>query len=472
MPSSESFQHSKNLPHISTRKQYRLHPKTHSSINQKNASPSDGKNPSDLLTPQFISKETLLTLDMASHVNQIFHTIQEKEEFIEILSHDFCRNPQLDLTTYSGNLIQPFLEAHFIQPVVPYALPDLNGIRIAAVDGGLGFRQYLGLQITLIKVAVVMYEFRSTQKTAILNFPPLHRDENYCMYSDQGAVLENSGKTLAGLRRTISENSMLLTFLKSAPEKPDIAILDGSLNFPPLPVATHNKALIVKHYEACIDSYLKLFEYCSHQRILLVGSVKDTHSTALRDLLKRVLPFFLAQLTSSHKISQIGYRKLLDQFFDTDLFFKILSPLERTSIIRTDYLVTPSHISKSTLNKFPLYSTYVQLSPYDTPLRIEFLGSEDKTSSVSKFSRLIRILYPISCINPQCTLPIPQLEAHLRAHLREEEMEVVVRQLKTQYQIKKMENMAEINKKNPDLSIKSYYSTFLNSRHDRMDSLF
>ena len=111
----------------------------------------------------------------------------------------------------------------------------------------------------------------------------------------------------------------------------------------------------------------------------------------------------------------------------------------------------------------------MQLSPYDTPLRIEFLGSEDKTSSVSKFSRLIRILYPISSINPQCTLPIPQLEAHLRAHLREEEMEVVVRQLKTQYQIKKMENMAEIN---TDLSIKSYYSTFLNSRHDRMDSLF
>jgi len=321
MPSSESLQHSKNNPHFSARKHYHLRRTSHSSKKTPHKSSLDRTKSSTLLNPNFITKESLLTLDMAAHVNQLFHSIQEKEEFISILISDFCRNPELDLTTYSSNSTQPFLEPRFIQTIDPYTLPELNGIRIAAVDGGLGFRQYMGLQITLIKVAVVMYDFRSSTKTAIRNFPPLHRDANYCLYSDQGAIVENSGKILAGLRRTISENSMLLTFLKSAPEKPDIAIVDGSLNFPPLPIATHNKDIIKMHYEACIESYLNLFEYCSKHRISLVGSVKDTHSAMLRDLVKRALPFFLSQLTTSPQLAKIGYRKLLDHFFDSDLLF-------------------------------------------------------------------------------------------------------------------------------------------------------
>ena len=422
--------------------------------------------------PQFFSKEALLTLNMASHVDQIFQNVQEKEKFLSLLSHDFCRNQKLDLTNFSSNTFQPFLESHFIQPIIPYSLPELNGIRIAAVDGGLSFRQYMGLQITLIKVAVVMYGFRSSKKTQIQNFPPLHRDENYCLYSDQGAILEKSGKILAGFRRTISENLMLLTFLKSAPEKPDIAILDGSLNFPPMPVVHNNKNLIMRYYNACIDSYMNLFKYCSQERILLVGSIKDTHTPSLRDLIKRSLPYFLSKLTTPSLLQKIGYRKHLDEFFDSDLLANILSPFERTSIQKTDFLTIPSHISKAVLDKFPLYATYICLSSYDVPLRVEFLGSDEADLTVSKFSQLIRILYPISCVNPQCTLPIPQLEAHLRAHLREEEVEVVIRQLRTQYQVKQIESMESANLTSEHFSMKSLHSTFLNSRHDRMDLLF
>lgn len=456
----------------SSRKSFKLNKITKNNRFQDHSGIEKKANNPDPLIPEFFSKETLLTLNMATHVESIFQYAQKEEDFINVFSKEFCRNPNLDLTTFSGAGYQPFLEKQCIQPIAPFSLPSLNGIRIAAVDGGLGFRQYMGLQITLIKVAVVMYEFKSTKKTAIYNFPPLHRDENYCLYSDQGALIENSGKILAGLRRTISENSMLLSFLKSAPEKPDIVILDGSLNFPPSPITLHNKETISKHYQACITSYIKLYQYCSQNRINLVGSIKDTHSTAFRDLLKRSLPFFLSKINSIKQLQKIGYRKFLDQFFDSNLFFKILQPFERTSIIATEFSTIPPHIPQATLRKFPLMSTYVQLSLFDVPLRLEFLGSEDLLSSIQQFSNIIRILYPLSNINPQCTLPIPQLEAHLRAHLREEETEVLVRQLKTQYQVKKFQSHSKSVSQDRDKSKTPKFSTFLDSRHDRMDTLF
>ncbi|UYP45708.1 hypothetical protein NEF87_001993 [Candidatus Lokiarchaeum ossiferum] len=469
--SSKSYSSHKKLLD-STRKSLKLNKisKTSSSLNRPEI--NQEKNKPDFQIPQFFSKESLLTLNMAVHVESIFQYAQNQEEFLEILSSEFCRNSKLDLSTFSSAGSQPFLENRCILPITPYTLPSLNGIRIAAVDGGLGFRQFMGLQITLIKVAVVMYEFKSSQKTTIYNFPPLHREENYCFYSDQGAFEENSGKILAGLRRTISENSMLLSFLKTNPEKPDIVILDGSLNFPPLPISAHNKKTISEHYQTCVESFIRLYQYCNQKRINLIGSIKDTHSIAFRDLIKRSLPFFLSKMNSAQQLKKISYRKYLDQFFDSTLFFKILQPFERTSIIAAESTTIPKSISKATPLKFPLMASYVQLSSFDIPLRLEFLGSEDPASSIQKFSNLIRILYPLSNINPQCTLPIPQLEAHLRAHLREEEMEVIVRQLKTQYQVKKSQSLSKqwINEKFSQK--KAHFSTFLDSRHDRMDNLF
>ncbi len=124
------------------------------------------------------------------------------------------------------------------------------------------------------------------------------------------------------------------------------------------------------------------------------------------------------------------------------------------------------------------------MSNYDIPLRIEFYNYSNSNLSVNKIEELLNILYPISKINPQCTLPVPQIEAHLRAHLRDKEMELVVRQLETYYQIKKWNNLQkhsdslnEIDKddtsdSNEDPLSKRFESTFFKRRHDRMEQIF
>ena len=89
--------------------------------------------------------------------------------------------------------------------------------------------------------------------------------------------------------------------------------------------------------------------------------------------------------------------------------------------------------------KFPyevLYS-YFRFSKQDLPLRFEFLVHPNSTISqnLSLFHEAIRMLSPISVIESQCTLPLPQIEAHLRAHLPPRELDMIVVPLTAQFNV-------------------------------------
>ena len=96
---------------------------------------------------------------------------------------------------------------------------------------------------------------------------------------------------------------------------------------------------------------------------------------------------------------------------------------------------------------------------------------------------IANILFPISQINPQCTIPLPQIEAHIRAHLPDTEVELITNQLESQFKIKhlsSLENKMKLSQKNntkseaidKSLPFKSYYGTFLTKRHEKLDKMF
>ncbi|MHA1562612.1 MAG: hypothetical protein ACTSPA_10855 [Promethearchaeota archaeon] len=209
---------------------------------KKNKQKSLIENKKNILTPTFFSKDQLLSLNLSNHAERIFKNIQGKEQFLNIFLNAFKKSQNMDLTTFSSPEYKPFFEPNLINPVSPYSISQLRGLRIAAVDGGLGLRQYLGVQLTLIKVTVVLYDFDSFDGSpSIRNFPPIYNDEYYSLFSDDLPISENLGRTLAGLRRTLAENSMLINFLRSESNLPDLVLLDGSL-LPPTPFNISKKS--------------------------------------------------------------------------------------------------------------------------------------------------------------------------------------------------------------------------------------
>ncbi len=437
------------------------------------------------LTPTFFSKDQLLSLNLSNHAEQIFKNIQGKEQFLNIFLNAFKKSQKIDLSTFSSPDFKPFFEPKLIIPVSPYSISQLRGLRIAAVDGGLGLRQYLGVQLTLIKVTVVLYDFNSYGGTpSIRNFPPIYNDEYYSLFSDDLPISENLGRTLAGLRRTLAENSMLLNFLRSESNLPDLVLLDGSLLPPPPLIYQKNPEIINQFYDACIESYEELYEFCNEHNIILIGSVKDSRSTMFRDLLNRALPFLIAHYSSLKSLQDIPYRKHLKSFTDSEFIFKIIPPKHRSPV----YCIDPD-ISRrfnkinTSIKKIGVFGSYVQISPYDIPVRFEFLSKLDSDYIKKRINLIANILFPISQINPQCTIPLPQIEAHIRAHLPDTEIELITNQLESQFKIKHLSSLekninAAPTKNNmpkgfdSSLPFKSYYGTFLTKRHEKLDKMF
>ncbi|MHA1473900.1 MAG: DNA double-strand break repair nuclease NurA [Promethearchaeota archaeon] len=441
---------------------------------KKNKQKSLIENKKNILTPTFFSKDQLLSLNLSNHAERIFKNIQGKEQFLNIFLNAFKKSQNMDLTTFSSPEYKPFFEPNLINPVSPYSISQLRGLRIAAVDGGLGLRQYLGVQLTLIKVTVVLYDFDSFDGSpSIRNFPPIYNDEYYSLFSDDLPISENLGRTLAGLRRTLAENSMLINFLRSESNLPDLVLLDGSLLPPPPLIYQKNPKILNQFYNACIESYEELYEFCNEHNIILIGSVKDSRSTMFRDMLNRALPYLIANYSSLKCLQEIPYRKHLKYFTDSEFLFKIIPPKHRSPVFCIDSDISKRFTKKKTcIEKIGVFGSYVQISPYDVPVRFEFLSKIDSVYVKKRINLIANILFPISQINPQCTIPLPQIEAHIRAHLPDTEIELITNQLESQFQIKHISSLEKKSKNIQDLQFKSYFGTFLTKRHEKLDRLF
>ncbi|MHA1610984.1 MAG: DNA double-strand break repair nuclease NurA [Promethearchaeota archaeon] len=470
----------------------------------------------------FRSRIDLLSMDLKAQIQAIKAHLSQKTSFLDKFRREFCQSTSIDLTQYGTSSFSPFLESTFFHALDPIAMESLRGKVIAAVDGGTGVREYLGLDITLIKVALVIYDFADPFHPNISYYPMLENDENYSLYTDFGANRASNVGALVNFRRILAENTIVLQMLENVNPLPDVIILDGSLQIPPV---ANFYTLIHSHPKLCynvFDSYRRLYERCNRKGIALIGSVKDSKIPQLRDLILRALPFYLKAFFSAgqgNSLLTVNYRQRLQGFSDYELLFQILEPSFRTAIVhqQKDFRLNPpslSNFSASVNNpsdsegihalsqlfgiKFPyeIMYTYLRFSKQDLPLRFEFLVNPKSTNqqNISMFHESIQILSPISVIESQCTLPLPQIEAHLRAHLPPQELEMIVKPITAQFNVplqggydnfssaevppvaslKHSETFpvdsSEIS--SPITSGASTFSPFFEKRHVRLDQLF
>ncbi len=443
---------------------------------------------------KFHSRHKIFSNPKNLSLEPLIEHLQDKEDFLHIFTGHFCEKDQVDLMKYQSADFKPFAGSNFTNPIKPKRISQLKGLKIAAIDGGLGYRHFLGADFTLIKVAGINYHF-SENRAHLTAFPQNQRGDNYCYFIDHLISNESTGGSLAGIRRALAEIRLLNDYLEEEVSYPKIILLDGSILPPPLQLQFCGNDYIIHLHRELVDNYMQLYTFCQKKRIHLVGSVKDTQSHQLIDLLLKAMPTLISEHPNLQEFHKIRFRSLLQGFSDSELMYKALHTPQRSVIFNYKPLLHidvaddrgRDPISKNgigykflrTYDEFtPLtpIATYLQLSPYDFPLRLEMLTDKDISTFRPTFDKVVSWLAPLSQINKECILPLPQIEAHLRAHLPEDEFNFFIRRIIQHYKLQRLQgektytNVSSSPFESP--SFKALHSVFMGKRHDRLDHLF
>jgi hypothetical protein len=193
---------------------------------------------------------------------------------------------------------------------------------------------------------------------------------------------------------------------------------------------------ISKEYDRLLKEYHKLYTNCKEKGIILIGSIKDTRTSALANLLSESIQLLKPSYSKLSDFIKLNYREIIDYFSDIDLFNRLLKKSERSCIFnckREIDKIRDTGIKKEIPYYFPLdfYAFYLKTTKFDIPCRIEFfMDEQDSIEKASEKADLISsILLPISSLNEHYGLPIPQIEAHKRAVFKQHEVNLLLNNL-------------------------------------------
>ena len=216
----------------------------------------------------------------------------------------------------------------------------------------------------------------------------------------------------------------------------DVIIIDGSIVITPINLLFSKDPEISKRYDDLLKEYHKLYSFCKDEGIILIGSIKDTRTSALPNLLCEAIQLLKPNNSNLADFIKINYRYIIEFFSDIDLFNRLLEKNERSCIFNCKNeidKIRDTGIKKEIPYYFPLsfYAFYLKTARYDTPCRIEFFMEESHSikKAFEKADLITSILLPISSLNEHYGLPIPQIEAHKRAVFKTNEVDLLFNNL-------------------------------------------
>ena len=336
------------------------------------------------------------------------------------------------------------LEKQFIFPVSP---KSLNNQIIVAVDGSFVRKSYTNFEFSLFRAISVIYSF-SAKGIDIGYYPVENGIENYQLTRILNNTSDQIASSQISIDRAFMEISLINDMITKYKNNIDMVILDGSILTEPLNLLSsesQHKELMVK-YSKLVKEYKKLYNLCDLRKIDLVGVVKDTRSSTFRKLLSRRIPQILPKLNEP-SLLKIDYKKLLPYFSDLDFFHRVLDIGERSCVFsisssgnswiprQLEILNKELKSKTSFLDEYQFFASYMKPAPFDYPIRIEFHQNKKNINPAgihSKIQRICETLYPLSSKFDDFAVPIPQIEAHMRAKLSLADLNMVIQYLTQQ----------------------------------------
>ncbi len=378
------------------------------------------------------TKEQILFNDLKVIAQEVIELENIKNKFSNIILKNKDLLDFTDFITFPGFYIKENLLKKQVKT------SNISGLNLVSVDGSSVIKKYMNMDFSFLKAIAVKYHFYKNTTAGIEYYPDLSGYNNYriqgnFLHEDEMAI---DAKTSMEMRRM---EVNLLNEMISKNHEIDIIVIDGTILVMPINLIFSKDPDICLKYDALLKEFLRLYSNCQNQGILLIGSIKDTRTSALTNLLRDAIQLLKPSYSKLEDFTRENYRQVMNYFSDIDLFNRILNQSERSCIFnckREIDKIRDEGIKKEIPYYFPLdfYAFYLKTAKNDTPSRVEFFVDENtKYEDASRKADMISsILLPIASLNDNYGLPIPQIEAHRRAVFKPSEVNLLMNNLSRQ----------------------------------------
>ncbi|TFG28594.1 MAG: DNA double-strand break repair nuclease NurA [Promethearchaeota archaeon] len=378
-----------------------------------------------------LTKEQLLTKDLKKIAFEYIEIEKLKNRFRKTILKN------INSLDFSAFIEYPkfFIKEQFLKKKVNSS--NISGLNIVSVDGSSVAKNFMNVDFSFLKAIAVKYYFYENHVADIKYYPDLN---GFNYYSVQGNYINRDDIAIEdkiNIEMKFMEINLLNNMIKySNNDNIDLIIIDGSIVIMPINLLFSQDPEISEKYDKLLKEYHKLYLNCKERGIILIGSIKDTRTSALCHLLRDSIQLLKPNKSNLSDFIKNNYRQIIDYFSDLDLFNKILNRAERSCIFnckREIEKIRDTGIKKEIPYYFPLsfYAFYLKTAKYDTPCRIEFFMEEKHSlkKASEKADLISSIIMPISNLNNHYGLPIPQIEAHKRAVFKPDEIDLLFNSL-------------------------------------------
>lgn len=380
-----------------------------------------------------LTKEQLLAKNLKILAQEYIQLEETKKNFAGLILKNF---KNLDFSEFL-NYQKFYIKEQYIKKSADSSC--ISGLNIVSVDGSSVVKKFMNVDFSFLKAICVKYDFYNDGKSAkIKYYPDLSGFNNYSVQGNYFNREENVIESKVSMDMTFMEINLLNNFIEQSTSSDiDLIIIDGSIVIMPINLLFSQDPEISIKYDRLLREYHRLYLNCKDNGIILVGSIKDTRTSALCHLLQESIQLLHSNGTDLTDFININYRQIIDYFSDLDLFNRILEKSERSCIFnckRDIDKIRDNGIKKEIPYYFPLsfYAFYIKTAKFDIPCRIEFFMEEKHSikKASEKADLISSMLLPISSMNDHYGLPIPQIEAHKRAVFKPDEINLLFNNLK------------------------------------------
>ena len=289
--------------------------------------------------------------------------------------------------------------------VEPVEKTTLN-TSIAGIDSGFVGKDFLSLDIVLIRAKAVLFNYKDGKLSNAEYFPDY--------YSFPEPVISNRAlqkediSTNKSLQRLAREIELAEEIIER--HSPEYCFLDGSI-IPQHADKPRSNSKMQPFYKEVIKKFESLFETSLSHNCTLIGCVEDSRGTRFKGIVERV-------------VGREGFNGL-NECFDVVLLDSLLKEGERSFAFPYAENVKEHPVLKDFSQKYAemAHVFYVKPSPLDRPLRAEFLLA--KGQGKEETDRIASVVFAQSCMHREYAYPSVLVEADLRARLRPEEIKII-----------------------------------------------
>jgi hypothetical protein len=376
-----------------------------------------------------LTKEQLLLIDLKLIAQEYLEIEKLKNKFTKSLLDNRANLDFSEFIKYPNYNIKENLVKKLVSS------SNIRGLNVVSVDGSSVVKKFMNVDFSFLKAIAVNYYFYKNHSSKIDYFPDITGFNNYMVRANYINREENAVETEISMDMTFMEINLLNELIEKN-NSIDLIIIDGSIVIMPINLIFSKDPGISIKYDKLLKEYQKLYSNCIEKGIILIGSIKDTRTSALTHLIRNSIQMLKPSTSKLTDFIKINYRQIINYFSDLDLFNRVLLKSERSCIFNCKKeldKIRDTGIKKEIPYYFPFsfYAFYLKTTLYDTPCRIEFFMDEKHSlkDASEKADLISSILLPISSLNEYYGLPIPQIEAHRRAVFKPAEVNLLFNNL-------------------------------------------